>query len=146
VGATLYYGKGAGAEPTASAVIADLVDVARAATVDPDNRVPHLAFQPDQLHDLPILPIAEAETACYLRLKVDDKPGVLADITRILADQQISIDAMLQREPHEGEPETDIIILTHRCLEKQANAAIEKVEGLAAVKGKVTRLRLEDLQ
>jgi homoserine dehydrogenase len=146
VGATLYYGKGAGAEPTASAVIADLVDVARAATVDPDNRVPHLAFQPDQLHDLPILPIAEAETAAYLRLRVEDKSGVLADITRILADQQISIDAMLQREPEEGEGETDIIILTHDCKEKQANAAIAKVESLAAVKGKVTRLRLETLQ
>ncbi|MDR3055201.1 MAG: homoserine dehydrogenase [Zoogloeaceae bacterium] len=146
VGATLYYGKGAGAEPTASAVIADLVDVARSAAVDPDNRVPHLAFQPDQLRDLPILPIAEAETAAYLRLRVEDKPGVLADITRILADQSISIDAMLQREPEEGEGETDIIILTHRCKEKQTNAAIAKAEALSAVKGKVTRLRLETLQ
>lgn len=145
VGATLYYGKGAGAEPTASAVIADLVDVARSATVDPDNRVPHLAFQPDQLRDLPILPIAEAETAAYLRLRVEDKPGVLADITRLLAEQSISIDAMLQREPEEGEGETDIIILSHRCKEKQANAAIAKVEALSAVKGKVTRLRLETL-
>lgn len=146
VGATLYYGKGAGAEPTASAVIADLVDVARTATVDPDNRVPHLAFQPDQLHDLPILPIAEAETAYYLRLQVEDKPGVLADVTRILADQGISIDAMLQREPEEGEAQTDIIILTHRCREKAADAAIAKVESLAAVQGKVTKLRLEELQ
>ena len=146
VGATLYYGKGAGAEPTASAVIADLVDVARSAAVDPDNRVPHLAFQPYQLRDLPILPIAEAETAAYLRLRVEDKPGVLADITRILADQSISIDAMLQREPEEGEGETDIIILTHRCKEKQTNAAIAKAEALSAVKGKVTRLRLETLQ
>ena len=146
VGATLYYGKGAGAEPTASAVIADLVDVARTATADPDNRVPHLAFQPDQLHDLPILPIAEAETAYYLRLRVEDKPGVLADVTRILADQGISIDAMLQREPEEGEAQTDIIILTHRCREKAADAAIAKVESLAAVQGKVTKLRLEELQ
>ncbi|MDR1889617.1 MAG: homoserine dehydrogenase [Zoogloeaceae bacterium] len=146
VGATLYYGKGAGAEPTASAVIADLVDVARSATTDPDNRVPHLAFQPDQLHDLSILPIAEAETAAYLRLKVEDKPGVLADITRLLADQSISIDAMLQREPEEGETDTDIIILTHRCKEKQINAAIARIEALGAVKGKVTRLRLETLQ
>ncbi|MCX8145311.1 MAG: homoserine dehydrogenase [Azovibrio sp.] len=146
VGATLYYGKGAGAEPTASAVIADLVDVARAATVDPDNRVPHLAFQPDQLHDLPILPITEAETAYYLRLRVEDKPGVLADVTRILADQHISIDAMLQREPDEGEAQTDIIILTHKCREKCADAAIAKIEALAAVQGKVTKLRLEDLQ
>ncbi|MGB4674702.1 MAG: homoserine dehydrogenase [Azovibrio sp.] len=146
VGATLYYGKGAGAEPTASSVIADLVDVARAATIDPDNRVPHLAFQPDQLHDLPILPIAEAETAYYLRLQVEDRPGVLADVTRILADQQISIDAMLQREPQEGEAQTDIIILTHRCREKAADAAIAKVEALAAVQGKVIKLRLEELQ
>lgn len=146
VGATLYYGKGAGAEPTASAVIADLVDVARTATADPDNRVPHLAFQPDQLHDLPILPIAEAETAYYLRLRVEDKPGVLADVTRILADQAISIDAMLQREPEEGEAQTDIIILTHKCKEKGADAAIAKVESLAAVQGKVTKLRLEELQ
>ena len=146
VGATLYYGKGAGAEPTASAVIADLVDVARTATADPDNRVPHLAFQPDQLHDLPILPISEAETAYYLRLRVEDKPGVLADVTRILADQGISIDAMLQREPEEGESQTDIIILTHKCKEKGADAAIAKVEALAAVQGKVTKLRLEDLQ
>ncbi|MDR0735382.1 MAG: homoserine dehydrogenase [Zoogloeaceae bacterium] len=144
VGATLYYGKGAGAEPTASAVIADLVDVARAATTDPNNRVPHLAFQSDQLHDLPILPIAEAETACYLRLTVADKPGVLADVTRILADQEISIDAFLQREPKEGK--TDVIMLTHRCKEKQADAAICKIEDLSAVVGKVTRLRLEDLQ
>ncbi|WP_303787399.1 homoserine dehydrogenase [Azovibrio restrictus] len=146
VGSTLYYGKGAGAEPTASAVIADLVDVARTATADPDNRVPHLAFQPDQLHDLPILPISEAETAYYLRLRVEDKPGVLADVTRILADQGISIDAMLQREPEEGEAQTDIIILTHKCKEKCADAAIAKVEALAAVQGKVTKLRLEELQ
>ncbi|RTL47595.1 MAG: homoserine dehydrogenase [Rhodocyclaceae bacterium] len=145
VGSTLYYGKGAGAEPTASAVIADLVDVTRMHTVDPENRVPHLAFQHDQLSDVPILPLAEVETAYYLRLRVEDKPGVLADITRILADNAISIDAMLQREPGEGEGETDIIILTHVCVEKQADAAIAKIEGLAAMKGKVKRLRLEEL-
>jgi len=145
VGSTLYYGKGAGAEPTASAVIADLVDVARAHTVDPEHRVPHLAFQHDQLSDTPILPIGEVETAYYLRLRVEDKPGVLADITRILADNAISIDAMLQREPGEGEGETDIIILTHVCVEKKADAAIVKIEGLSAVKGKVKRLRLEEL-
>ncbi|QEL64998.1 homoserine dehydrogenase [Oryzomicrobium terrae] len=146
VGATLYYGKGAGAEPTASAVIADLVDVTRLATADPENRVPHLAFQPDQLADLPVLPISEVETAYYLRMRVEDKPGVLADITRILADEGISIDAMLQREPDEGEAQTDIIILTHICVEKQADAAIAKVEALPVVQGKVTRLRLENLQ
>ena len=103
VGATLYYGKGAGAEPTASAVIADLVDVTRLHTADPEHRVPHLAFQPDQITELPVLPIDEVETSYYLRLHVEDKPGVLADVTRILADQSISIDAMLQREPAEGE-------------------------------------------
>jgi homoserine dehydrogenase len=146
VGATLYYGKGAGAEPTASAVIADLVDVTRAATTDPDNRVPHLAFQPDQLHDLVILPIEEAETAFYLRLTVEDKPGVLADITRILADEGISIDAMLQKEPEEGEGTTDIIMLTHVCREKHANAAIHKIEALSSVRNAVTKLRLENLQ
>ncbi|HEX5394682.1 MAG TPA: homoserine dehydrogenase [Rhodocyclaceae bacterium] len=145
VGSTLYYGKGAGAEPTASAVIADLVDVTRMHTVDPENRVPHLAFQPDQLADTPILPLSEVQTAYYLRLRVEDKPGVLADITRLLADNAISIDAMLQREPGEGEGETDIIILTHVCVEKQADAAIAKIEGLGAVKGKVKRLRLEEL-
>jgi homoserine dehydrogenase len=146
VGATLYYGKGAGAEPTASAVIADLVDVTRLATADPEHRVPQLAFQPDQMSNLPILPMSEIETGYYLRLRVEDKPGVLADITRILADQQISIDAMLQREPEEGEGETDIIILTHVVKEKLADAAIAKIETLPVVKGKVRRIRLEELQ
>ncbi len=146
VGATLYYGKGAGAEPTASAVVADLVDVARLATADPEHRVPHLAFQPDAMSSLPILPMSEVETGYYLRLRVEDKPGVLADITRILADQAISIDAMLQREPEEGEGETDIIILTHVCKESAADAAIAKIEALAAQKGKVKRIRLEELQ
>ena len=145
VGATLYYGKGAGAEPTASAVIADLVDVTRLHTSDPEHRVPHLAFQPDQITELPMLPIDEVETSYYLRLRVDDKPGVLADVTRILADQSISIDAMLQREPEEGESQTDIIILTHLTIEKNMNAAIAKVESLESVTGKVTRLRLENL-
>jgi homoserine dehydrogenase len=146
VGATLYYGKGAGAEPTASAVIADLVEVTRLHTADPQNRVPHLAFQPDQLSDVPVLPMSEVETAYYLRLRVQDKPGVLADITRILADQQISIDAMIQKEPGEGEGETDIIILTHVCKEAAADIVIAKIEALAAVIGKVTRIRLENLQ
>ena len=146
VGTTLYYGKGAGAEPTASAVIADLVDVTRMHTADPEHRVPHLAFQPDALSNLPILPMAEIETGYYLRLRVADKPGVLADITRILADQQISIDAMIQREPAEGEDQTDIILLTHVTREKQIDAAIGKIESLAAVLGKVTRLRCEELQ
>jgi homoserine dehydrogenase len=145
VGATLYYGKGAGAEPTASAVIADLVDVTRMATADPENRVPHLAFQPDAVSDTPILPMAEVECGYYLRLRVEDKPGVLADITRILADQQISIDAMIQREPAEGEQQTDIIMLTHVVREQQVDAAIRLIEALPVVSGKIIRLRLEDL-
>ena len=145
VGSTLYYGKGAGAEPTASAVIADLVDVTRMHTADPEHRVPHLAFQPDQLSDLPILSMDEVTTSYYLRLRVQDKPGVLADITRILADEQISIDAVIQKEPGEGEDQTDLILLTHQTREKRINAAIAKMEALPVVAGKVTRLRLEQL-
>ncbi|MBL8473105.1 MAG: homoserine dehydrogenase [Rhodocyclaceae bacterium] len=146
VGATLYYGRGAGSEPTASAVIADLVDVTRLHTADPEHRVPHLAFRPDRMADLPILPMEEVVTSYYLRLRVEDKPGVLADVTRILADDEISIDAMLQKEPAEGEDQADIIMLTHRCLEKRINAAIARIESLAAVRGDVVRLRLEQLQ
>jgi len=145
VGATLYYGKGAGAEPTASAVIADLVDVTRMHTADSAHRVPHLAFQPDALVDTPILPMAEVETSYYLRLRVADRPGVLADITRVLADQGISIDAMIQREPSEGEEQTDIIMLTHLSEEKRIDAAIAKIESLPVVKRQVIRLRLEAL-
>ncbi|TFV86530.1 homoserine dehydrogenase [Oxalobacteraceae bacterium OM1] len=145
VGATLYYGKGAGSEPTASAVIADLVDITRLATADPNHRVPHLAFQPDAMTDTPILPMSEVTTSYYLRMLVADQPGVLADITRILADSTISIDAMLQKEPAEGETSTDIIILTHQTQEKYIEAAISKMEGLATVKGKVTKIRLEQL-
>ncbi len=145
VGATLYYGKGAGAEPTASAVIADLVDVTRMLTADPEHRVPHLAFQPKSVVDTPILPMAEVETCYYLRLRVEDRPGVLADITRILADQEISIDAMIQREPGEGEDQTDIIMLTHLARERRIDAAIAKIEALPVVKRSVIRLRLEEL-
>jgi len=145
VGATLYYGKGAGAEPTASAVIADLVDVTRLATADPHHRVPHLAFQPDQLTDLKVLPMDEVETAYYLRMSAQDKPGVLADITRILADLEISIDAMMQKEPDEGEARADIVILTHVAREKAVNAAIAQIEALPAITGRVTRLRMEEL-
>ena len=144
VGQTMYYGAGAGAEPTASAVIADLVDVARMLTADPEHRVPHLAFQPDQLSNIPILPMGEVETSYYLRLRVYDKPGVLADITRVLADLGISIDAMIQKEPHENEDQADIIMLTHLTVEKNVNAAIEKIEALPVVAGKVTRIRLEE--
>ncbi len=145
VGPTLYYGKGAGAEPTASAVIADLVDVTRMHTADPEHRVPHLAFQPDAMVDLPILPMADVITSYYLRLRVDDRPGVLADVTRILADQEISIDAMIQREPGEGEEQTEIIMLTHQTRERNIDAAIVRIASLAAVKGTIVRLRLEEL-
>ncbi len=145
VGATLYYGRGAGAEATASAVIADLVDVTRMLTSDPEHRVPHLAFQPDQLRNTPILPITKVETAYYLRLSVFDKPGVMADVTRILADSHISIDAMLQKEAEEGEDVVDVIILTHRCIEENANVAIKKIEHLPTSAAKVVRIRLEEL-
>jgi homoserine dehydrogenase len=145
VGATMYYGAGAGAEPTASAVIADLVDVTRMHTADPEHRVPHLAFQPDQLSDLPVLPIGEVVTSYYLRMRVDDKPGVLADITRILADREISIDAMIQKEPSEGEMQTDIILLTHRSVERSVVDAIARIEALPTVRGAVVRIRLEAL-
>ncbi|WP_420997198.1 homoserine dehydrogenase [Cupriavidus sp. 30B13] len=145
VGATLYYGKGAGAEPTASAVIADLVDVTRLHTADPEHRVPHLAFQPDELSSVPVLPIEEVTSSYYLRMRVADETGVLADITRILADAGISIDAMLQKESREGEPQTDIIMLSHLTREKQVNAAIAKIEALPTVLSAVTRLRMEEL-
>ena len=145
VGATLYYGKGAGSEPTASAVIADLVDITRLATADPEHRVPHLAFQPDAMTDTPILPMSEVTTSYYLRMQVADQPGVLADITRILADSTISIDAMLQKEPAEGETKADIIILTHQTQEKNIVAAIAKIEALPTVVSEVTKIRLEQL-
>jgi len=145
VGATMYYGAGAGSQPTASAVVADLVDVTRLITADPEHRVPHLAFQPDQLSDTPILPIGEVETSYYLRMRVLDRPGVLARITRILADSRISIGAMVQKEPGEGEKRVDIVMLTHRAIEKNVNAAIARIEKLPTVVGKVTRIRLEEL-
>jgi len=145
VGPTLYYGAGAGAEPTASAVVADLVDVTRLHTADPHHRVPHLAFQPDQLAATPILPMDEVRTAYYLRLRAFDRPGVLADITRILADGNISIDAMVQKEPAEGEEQVTIILLTHITVEKNINAAISRIEALDTVAGQVMRIRLEEL-
>ncbi|CAM2145426.1 Homoserine dehydrogenase [Pararobbsia alpina] len=149
VGSTLYYGKGAGAEPTASAVVADLVDVTRLHTADPNNRVPHLAFQPDRLSDTPILPITEITSSYYLRLRVADVTGVLANITRILADRDISIEALLQKESEEvsadGRSETDIVLLTHETVEKNVNDAIAKIEALDTVKGAVTRLRMESM-
>ena len=145
VGLTLYYGKGAGAEPTASAVIADIVDVARLCDSEIAERVPHLAFQPDALStNLPILPMGEVLTGNYLRIRVEDKAGALAKITAILAEQDISIDALLQKEAL-SKGETDLIILTHICKEKAVLAAIEKLEKLETTKGKVQRIRREEL-
>jgi homoserine dehydrogenase len=145
VGSTLHYGKGAGAEPTASAVIADLVDITRLHTADPDNRVPHLAFQPGALHDTRILPIDEVITAFYLRLQVKDQAGVLARITAILAESDISIDALLQRESAEGEAQTDVIILTHDTVEGRMNRAIAQMQALPTVLAPIVRIRKEEL-
>jgi homoserine dehydrogenase len=145
VGPTLYYGAGAGAEPTASAVVADIIDVVRVLTSDPENRVPHLAFQPDSLSNMPVLDMAEVETAYYLRMLAEDRPGVLADVTRILGDRGISIEAIIQKEPLPGSDKANIIMLTHQVLEKNMNQAITDIEALSAIFGKVTRIRMETL-
>jgi len=149
VGTTLYYGKGAGSEPTASAVIADLVDIARLHTADPQNRVPHLAFQPDAMSDLRVLPMSEVVTSYYLRLRVADEPGVLAKVTGILAGAGISIDAVLQREADEvggeGATSTDLIILTHDTVEGTMNGAIAQMQALPTVLAPIVRIRKEEL-
>ena len=145
VGPTLYYGAGAGSEPTASAVVADIVDVVRTLTADPENRVPHLAFQPDSITDTPVLAMDEIETAYYLRMQVSDKPGVMAEITRILGDAGISIEAILQKEPAAGAEKASVILLTHVVVERQMNAAIQQIESLNSIHGTVTRIRLEHL-
>jgi len=145
VGTTLFYGKGAGSEPTASAVIADLVDITRLHTADPLNRVPHLAFQPQEMRDIPILSIDKVMTAYYLRLGVADQAGVLASVTGILAEFNISIDAMLQQPSHNKEESTELIILTHQCLESQMNSAMEKIQSLATVIEPIVRIRKEEL-
>lgn len=145
VGSTLYYGRGAGAEPTGSAVVADIIDVVRAMTSDPNNRVPHLAFQASTLADTPILPITEVETAFYLRMRAVDKPGVLADVTRILGDRSISIEAFLQKEPTKAGSEVDIIMLTQRVRQGNMSEAIAAIEQLDSICGAVTSLRVEAL-
>ena len=145
VGTTLYYGKGAGSEPTASAVIADLVDIARLHTADPHHRVPHLAFQPDAMSTLPILAMDQVVTSYYLRLRVTDEAGVLAKVTGILATAGISIDAVLQREAGEGENQTDLIILTHDCQEAKMNQALAEMQQLSTVLAPITRIRKEEL-
>ena len=145
VGPTLYYGAGAGADPTASSVVADVIDVVRALTSDPENRVPHLAFQADALHDVPILPPEQFKTAYYLRLNAEDKPGVLADVTRILAKHQISIDAIIQKKPLDDCELVPVILLTQVTLEKEMNNAIAEMEALPTVTGLINRIRLETL-
>ena len=145
LGPTLYYGAGAGAEPTASAVLADVIDIARALTVDPAGRAPHLAFQAHALNDLVILPMAEIETAYYLRMNALDKPGVLAEVTRRLADSGISIEAILQKEPAPMADYVPIILLTQRAKEQNMSAALAGIERLAAIEGRVTRIRMETL-
>lgn len=145
VGPTLYYGAGAGAEPTASAVVADLMDVARLQNVNTEQRVPYLAFQPGSVADLPVLNIAEVQSAYYLRMRASDKPGVLAGVTKILADLNISIDAMLQKEPAENETEADIVILTHITQEKNMDVGIAAIEALPAIVGKLVKIRMEEL-
>ena len=145
VGQSLFYGAGAGAEPTASAVVADIIDVVRTLTADPDNRVPHLAFQPDALSDLPVLPMAEVETCYYLRLQALDRPGVLADVTRILADRDISIEAVLQKEPAPGARDVPVILLTYRVREQRMNEAIAAIEALDSIHAPVVRIRMEHL-
>ena len=145
VGPTLYYGAGAGSLPTASAVIADVVDVVRALTTDPENRVPHLAFQPGELQDLPVLPIDQIETAYYLRVQAEDRPGVIAAVAGILGEAGISIEAIHQQEPGEGDTHVPLVMLTHRVREGQMNAAIARIEALGSIRGSVTRIRVEQL-
>jgi len=145
VGPTLYYGAGAGAEPTASAVVADIVDVVRTLTADPENRVPHLAFQPYALADVPILSVDDVETAYFLRMQATDKPGVLADVASILGKLGISIEAILQKEPAPGVAEASIILLTHTVQERLMNTAIGQIEALDSIHGAVTRIRVERL-
>jgi len=145
LGPSLYYGAGAGADPTASAVIADIIDVARTITTDAQNRVPHLAFQPDQIVDIPILPITEIHTAYYLRMRVEDRPGVMAEITRIMGDKEISIEAILQKEPEAGVTQATIIMLTQKIREQQMVDAIAAITELPAVHGAVHRIRVETL-
>jgi homoserine dehydrogenase len=145
VGPTLYYGAGAGSQPTASAVVADVVDIVRALTSDPENRVPHLAFQPDAMSDIPVLDIEDIETAYYLRLSAVDRPGVLAKITAIFGESNISIEAIIQKEPVDGSSQVPIIFLTQRVQEKNMNEAIRHIEALDTVSGQVARIRLETL-
>ncbi len=146
VGPTLYYGAGAGSLPTASAVVADVIDVTRTLTTDPENRVPHLPFQPGELSDLPVVSMDDVTTAYYLRMTAEDKPGVMAAVAGILADAGISIEAMQQKEPHPGETEVPLVMLTNRVHERQMNAAIGRIEALDVIRPGITRIRVEGLR
>lgn len=146
LGQSLYYGAGAGALPTGSSIVADLVDITRTLTTDPGNRVPHLAFQSNALADLPILPVEETETIYYLRMSVLDRLGVLAHVTNILSENGISIEAIIQKEPKSGADQVSIVMLTHLVKEKQVNKAIEAIEKLDGITGQVTRIRVEMLE
>jgi len=145
VGATLYYGAGAGSEPTASAVVADIVDITRTLTADPENRVPHLAFQPNAIADIPVIAMEDVETAYYLRMQVTDKPGVMANVASVLGNAGISIEAILQKEPAPGAEQASIILLTHVVEEKKMNTAIRQIEALDTIHGNIMRIRLEHL-
>jgi homoserine dehydrogenase len=146
VGPTLYYGAGAGSQPTASAVVADVVDVVRALTTDPENRVPHLAFQPEELSDVPILAMTDVETAYYLRMQIEDRPGVMARVAGILGEAGISIEAIQQKELEEGATHVPLVMLSHRVREGRMNQALAQIEALDTVNGPVTRIRLEHLK
>jgi homoserine dehydrogenase len=141
----LYYGPGAGAEPTASSVIADVVDLARTLTAAPEHRVPHLGFQADKLNDLDILPISEVETAYYLRLSALDAPGVLSKVTQILSDAKISVEAVIQKEPGAGEDHVPLIILTDRVIEKSLDSAVTQIQQMDSIEGEITKIRVESL-
>lgn len=145
VGPTLYYGAGAGSLPTASAVVADLIEIARSSQAPLASRVPVLAFQKAGIQNLDVLPMDKVVTAFYLRLAVDDRPGVMAEVTRVLADNQISIEAMIQRQATDETRTAEIVLLTHRCVEGDVNKAIETIEALDSVHGPLTRIRVEDL-
>ena len=145
VGPTLYYGAGAGSLPTASSVVADVIDVARAVTADPGNRVPHLAFQPGALSDLPVLDMEDIHTAYYLRMQAVDQPGVMSSVTAILGDLGISIEAIIQKEPEPGAGHVPVIMLTQRVQERNMNKATRQIEALDTIAGKVHRIRLESL-
>ena len=146
VGTTMFYGRGAGAEPAASAVVSDLVDVVRAMTSDPENRVPHLAFQPNAMSDITVKPMEDVRTAYYLRMNAVDKPGVLANVTAILGNLGISIEAIIQKEPDPTANVVPVIFLTQRVQERNMNAAISRIEALDSISGKVFRMRVEMLE